>query len=91
MEAGGESIIHHYWFTIDLPDEEFEELYQLWYDNNFELQSWYADDKGHEALYQKINGIAYNALNDLLKKHEPEFADPLDCYREISKETADAF
>ena len=91
LEAGGESILHRYWFTIDLSDEEFEELYQLWYDNNCELQRWYADDKGHEALYEKIDGIAYNALNDLLKKHEPQFADPVDCYWEISKETADAF
>ena len=91
LEAGEGAVLHRYWFTIDLPDEEFEELYQLWYDNNCELKSWYADDKGHEALYEKIDGIAYNALNDLLKKHDPQFADPVDCYWEISKETADAF
>ena len=31
MEAGGEGICHRYWFTLDLTDEEYEELYQMWY------------------------------------------------------------
>ena len=38
-----------------------------------------------------INVPAINALNDLVKKNEPDFADPIDVYWEISKETEDAF
>ncbi len=91
LEAGGESVIHRYWFTIDLSDEEFEELYQLWYKNDCSLQSWTADDKGHEALCDKIDGIAYHFLNDLLKKNETQFVNPVECFWEISKETAEAF
>lgn len=91
LEAGGESVIHRYWFTIDLSDKEFEELYQLWYDNNCKLNSWATDNKGHEALYERLDGTAYHALNDLLKKYEPRYANPVECFWEISKETADAF
>ncbi len=91
MEAGGESVCPRYWFTIDLSDDEFEELYQPWYDNDCNLNSWASDDKGHKALYEKIDGIAYHVLNDLLKKYEPQKVNPIDCYWEISKETADSF
>ena len=55
MEAGDGGVVHRYWFTIDLSDAEFEELYQLWYNNNCELNSWDTDDKGHEALFEKLN------------------------------------
>ena len=91
MEAGGEGICHRYWFTLDLSDEEYEELYQMWYDQNCQLCSWTADEKGHEALYEKIDGAAYYALNEMLKKEQPAHVDPVELYWEISEETADAF
>lgn len=93
MEAGDGGVVHRYWFTIDLSDAEFEELYQLWYNNNCELNSWNTDDKGHEALFEKLNGLAYHALDDLLKKNEPDYGELhwLDCHWEIAKETTDQF
>jgi len=42
-------------------------------------------------LYERLDGTAYHALNDLLKKYEPRYANPVECFWEISKETADAF
>lgn len=71
--------------------DEHEELYQVWFANNSQLNSWDSDWKGHGELFERINVPAYHALNELLKKNEPEFADPLDVYWELSKETADAF
>lgn len=91
LEAGEDSICHRYWFEMEIPDAEYEELYQVWYDNNCQLNSWGSDWKGHDELFEIINACAYHILNDELKKHEPEFADPLDVYWEISKETVDAF
>ena len=91
LEAGGENVCHRYWFEIEMTDEDFEELYQFWYDNNCELKSWYLEWKGHEKMFDKLEGAAIHALNDLLKEHEPEFVNPVDVYWEIAKETEDAF
>lgn len=91
LEAGDAHVVHRYWFTIDFSDEDYEELYQFWYDNNCDLQSWYLDEKGHEVMYEKINDIATNSLLELMAKHEPEIVAPLDVYWEISEETADEF
>ena len=91
LEAGEEGICHRYWFEIVLSDQEYEELYQVWYDNNCELMSWYSNFDGHDELFEMINNTAYHALNDMLKKYEPEFADPISALWEISKETADEF
>lgn len=91
LEASETQVVHRYWFTIELSDEDFEELYQFWYDNNCILQSWRLDEKGHEAMYEKINDIACNVLLDLTKKYEPEMPAPLDAYWEISEETANEF
>ena len=91
LEAGDAHVVHRYWFTIEFSDEDYEELYQFWYDNNCDLQSWYLDEKGHEVMYEKINDIATNSLLELMAKHEPEIIAPLDVYWEISEETAIEF
>ena len=45
----------------------------------------------NEALYEKIDGAAYYALNEMLKKEQPALVDPVELYWEISEETTDAF
>ena len=91
LEAGDANVCHRYWFEIELEDEFYEELYQVWFDNGSHLNSWESKWDGHDELFERINAHAINALNDLVKKHEPDFADPIDVYWEISKETEDAF
>ena len=91
MEAGEESVCHRYGFGIDMSDKDYEELYQVWYNNNCELNSWNSDWQGHDKLFENLNVTAYNALNDMLKKSEPDFVNPVDAYWEISKETEEAF
>ena len=86
----GGNLCHRYSFDVELTDEEFEELYQVWHSNNG-LNNWDTNWQDHDALFEKLNIIAYRALNDLLKQHEPDHADPLDAYWEISEETEDAF
>ena len=65
-EAGsdeyGANVSGRYQFAIDLTDEEYEELYQIWYDQN-ELNSWSTIWDGHDNLYQKINDSATIALS----------------------------
>ena len=78
-------------FDVELTDDKFEELYQVWFSNNSELNSWDTDWQGHDKLFERLNVTAYHALNDMLKKNEPDFADPLDAYWEISEETEDIF
>ena len=90
LEAGEESVCQRFWFEMGLSDQEYEELYQVWFDNGCRLNSWESEWKGHHDLFEKINVTAYHSLNDMLKKNEPDFADPIDVYWEISKETEDA-
>ena len=91
LEAGDANVCHRYWFEIELEDEFYEELYQVWFDNGSHLNSWESKWDGHDELFERINAPAINALNDLVKKNEPDVADPIDVYWEISKETEDAF
>ena len=86
----GCNVSGRYQFGIELLDEEFEELYQLWFDQN-ELNSWSTNWDGHDALYQKINGAAVYALNRYLEKEDSVYQNPLDVYWELSQETKDAF
>lgn len=88
-DCGG-NVCHRYSFDVELTDEEFEELYKVWHSNNG-LNNWDTNWKDHDALFEKLNIIAYRALNDLLKQHEPDYAAPLDAHWEISAETVDAF
>lgn len=90
FEAGDAGLCHRYWFEIELSNEEFEELYQIWYDQN-ELNSWATNWDGHDALYQKINDAAVYALNKCLEKEDPVFRNPIDVLWELSQETKDAF
>jgi hypothetical protein len=85
------SVEQWFWFSVEMPDDEYEKLYQVWYDNNCTLNSWESDWKGHEDMFDKLNSAAYHALNELLKEQRPEFADPIDVYWEISQETEKAF
>ena len=52
-EAGsdeyGANVSGRYQFAIDLTDEEYEELYQMWYNQN-ELNSWSTIWDGHDNL-----------------------------------------
>lgn len=87
----GGNLSQRYWFELELTEDEFEELYQVWFDNNSELNNWDSDWQGHDALYKRIDGIGIHALNELLKQYAPEFVNPVNVYWEISKETEDAF
>lgn len=91
FEAGDAGLCHRYWFEIELSNEEFEELYQIWFDHNCELNSWDTDWDGHDALFQKINDAAIYVFKKLLEKHEPEMTPPLDVLWELSPETAKEF
>ena len=91
LEAGEENVCHRYGFGVELSDEEYEELYQVWFGNNSQLNSWESDWKGHEAIFDELNDAAYNALNCMLKENEPEFYNPVEIFWEISEETAKSF
>ena len=71
FEAGSDeygcNVSGRYQFGLELTDDEYEELYQIWYDQN-ELNSWTTEWDGHEALYQKINGVAVYALDKYLEQ-----------------------
>ena len=90
FEAGDAGLCHRYWFEIELSNVEFDELYQIWYDQN-ELNSWATNWDRHESLYQKINDAAIYALNKCLEKENPVYRNPLDVLWELSQETKDAF
>ena len=75
---------------MKLTDEEYEELYQVWFDNTSELNSWDSDWKDHDALFDKINDAANYALHNLMEENEPELGGPADVLWEISQETEDA-
>lgn len=89
-ECGG-NVCRRYSFDVELTDEAFEELYQVWYKNDSQLNSWDTDWEGHDKLFAELNASAIHALNTLLEKHEPEFVNPVDVLWEISEETEDAF
>lgn len=91
FEAGDAGICHRYWFDIELSSEEFEELYQVWFDQNCELNNWDTDWDGHDALFQKINDAAIYVFNKCLEKENPVYQNPLDVLWELSPETKDAF
>jgi len=91
FEAGDAGLCHRYWFEIELSTEEFEELYQIWYDQNCELNSWDTDWNEHDSLFQKINDAAIYVLNKCLEKENPVYRNPLDVLWELSQETKDAF
>jgi len=89
FEAGVDNLSGRYQFGIELSDEEYEELYQVWYEHN-ELNSWATNWDGHEALFQKINDAAVYALDKHLE-HDEYYRNPLDVYWELSQETKNAF
>ncbi len=90
-DCGVGNLSGRYWFGIELTTEEFEELYQVWFDNDCDLNSWDSEWKDHEALYDKINNYAGYALNELLKEHDPELQNPIEVLWEISNETEKVF
>ena len=91
FEAGNAGICHSYWFEMEMTDEEYEELYQVWYDNGCCLNSWDSDWEGHEALLDRIDGSAHYALNQILANYKPRYApESVDAWEvkwEISEET----
>lgn len=82
-----------YRFWIDMPDEIYEELYQVWYDNNCDLNSWDTNWDGHDKLFNTINRIATEMLNKTMEEEDPELGtfSQYDTLWELSKETTDAF
>ena len=97
FEAGsdenGKNLAGQYRFWIDFPDEIYEELYQVWFDNNCELNSWDSNWEGHDKLFNTINHVATKILSENMEKDCPEIL-PLSSWEvlwELSKETADAF
>ncbi|MBR4919869.1 MAG: hypothetical protein IKZ62_00910 [Prevotella sp.] len=94
FEAGseeyGSNISGRYQFGIELSDKEYEELYQIWYDQN-ELNSWSTNWNGHNGLYQKINDAAVYALDKYLENENPVYRNPIDILWELSQETKKAF
>ena len=91
FEAGVDHVCQRYWFEIDMTEEEFEDLYQVWFSNNCELNSWNSDWQGYYEMFQRIDDAATYTLNQMLAKYEPEFVNPVEVLWEISKETIDRF
>ncbi len=96
FEAGSEegfaaNVGSHYQFGVKLSEEEYEELYYVWYSNNSSLNSWKSDWEEHDALFGKINNVAITALDMFLEAEETGIKEPLDVLWEISKETEKAF
>ena len=91
FEAGDAGLCHRYWFEIEFSSHEFEELYQIWYDQNCELNSWAMDWDGHESLFKMIDSNAVYSLNQMLAEYEPKFASPVEVLWELSKETINCF
>ena len=93
-EAGsdeyGSNVSGRYWFTLELTDEEYEELYEVWFEQN-ELNSWRTNWDEQDALYTKINGSATYALNRILENEDEVYRNPLAVLWELSQETKDAF
>ena len=96
-EAGsdeyGKNLTGQYQFWIDFPDEIYEELYQVWFDNDGDLNSWDTNWEGHDKLYNTITQVATEMLNKVMQERNPELG-PFSSYDtlwELSKETADAF
>lgn len=91
-EEGGH-LSGRYNFWIDFSDETFEELYQVWYAQNQELNNWSTDWEGHDKLYNTINQIATKMLNKIIQEKMSELGNftQYDTLWELSKETADAF
>ena len=87
------SISGRYQFWIDFPDEIYEELYQVWYNNDCHLNNWNINWDGHDKLYNTINQIATEMLNKIMQEKMPELGtfSQYDTLWELSKETADAF
>lgn len=91
FEAGDAGLCQRYWFKIELSNEEFEELQQIWFNQNCELNSWETDWDEHDALFKKINDAAIYALNKCLEKEDPIYRNPLDVLWELSQETKETF
>lgn len=70
FEAGNEDdkqLVGRYEFSMELPDEEYLELCQVW-DAEDAVNSWSCEWKGHKELFEKINNTALYALNTMLKE-----------------------
>lgn len=90
-DDGGGNLSGRFWFETELTEKEFEELYQVWFDNDSELNSWDSDWNDHNSLFDRINSNARYVINKIHKERYPESPDPLDVLWEISNETEDAF
>ena len=92
-DGDSDHLFGRYQFWIDFPDEIYEELYQVWYNNDCHLNNWNINWDGHDKLYNTINQIATEMLNKIMQEKMPELGtfSQYDTLWELSKETADAF
>lgn len=91
-EDGGH-LSGRYNFWIDFTDETYEELYQVWYAQNQELNNWSTNWDGHDKLCNTIWQVATEMLNKTVQKSMPELGafTHYDTLWELSKETANEF
>lgn len=89
-ETGG-NLSGRYGFGIEMTDEEYEELYQIWFEQDCELNNWSTEWDGHNKLFQKIDQAAIYALNRLLVDEDPVYQNPLDVWWQLSQETIKEF
>lgn len=84
-----------YRFDMSLSDDEYEELYNVWEGLDEELNNWHTDWTGQEEWFNRINGAAIYAFQQVLEKYEPRIAPvmtpSLDVLWELSPETAKEF
>ena len=92
-DGDSDHLFGRYQFWIDFPDEIYEELYHVWYNNDCHLNNWNINWDGHDKLYNTINQIATEMLNKIMQEKMPELGtfSQYDTLWELSKETADAF
>ena len=94
-EAGHEDeadcLSGRYRFDLSLSDDEYEELYNVWWEHDGELNGWCTDWMGHDDLFDLIDGAAAYALLKIMKEQEPHLYPPVDALWELSPETAKEF
>lgn len=96
FEAGSDdyfaNVSGRYQFGVELSDEEFEDLYKIWFENNCELNSWSSEWFEHDVLYVKINEVATQALYMHMESDDDSIIkEPLNVYWQLSRETIASF
>ena len=88
LEADTENVLPHYIFTADMPDEDYEELYEVWYANDCHLDNFTSNWDGHQSLFEKLD-VTMHARVDALPADAKDWADGF--YWRVSDETEKEF